>query len=136
MLSIQTRGRYLELKMTGVLKHEDLEEASEMVDDKLEDLENAHLLVDMRRYEGAENLKTMWDEFKLVTANRNSVEKIAIVGRLDWQKLATLIVSPFTRAKEKFFEPEEIDALAGRDVLFDIERGKIDRVDQRDIHRF
>ena len=109
MLSIQTRGRYLELKMTGVLKHEDLEEASEMVDDKLEELENAHLLVDMRRYEGAEDFKTLWEEFKLVTSNRNSIEKIAIVGDLDWQKLATLIVSPFTRAKERFFESDEMD---------------------------
>ncbi len=62
------------------------------------DSEDALVMVDMRRYEGAEDLKTLWEEFRFVTSNKNSVDKIAIIGKLDWQKLATLIVSPFTRA--------------------------------------
>ena len=109
MLSVETRGKILVLKMIGVLKQEHLDEANELLADKLEEIESGLVLVDMRRYEGAEDLKTMWKEFRLVTANKNSVEKIAIVGRLDWQKLATLIVSPFTHATERFFEPDEID---------------------------
>ncbi len=109
MLSVETRGKILVLKMSGVMKKEHLDEASELVTEKIQESELGSLLVDMRHYEGAEDLKTMWNEFKLVTANKNSVEKIAIVGNLDWQKLATLIVSPFTKATERFFEPDEID---------------------------
>lgn len=109
MLSVQTRGNILVVKMIGVLDLEHIQQANDLVDEKLEGLQDALLLVDMRRYEGAEDLKTLWEEFRFVTANKNSVAKVAIIGNLDWQKLATLIVSPFTRAKEKFFEPEEMD---------------------------
>ena len=30
-----------------------------------------------------------------------------VVGSLDWQKLATYLVSPFTKATERFYEPDE-----------------------------
>jgi len=44
-----------------------------------------------------------------VTHYADKVEKIAVVGSLDWQKLATALVSPFTKAHERFFEPDEMD---------------------------
>ncbi len=109
MLSVQTRGKILVVKLTGVLEHGHLQEANDLVEEKLQGLENARVMVDMRHYEGAEDFKTLWEEFKFVTTNRDGVEKIAVIGELDWQKLATLIVSPFTHAHEKFFEPEEMD---------------------------
>ncbi|MDX1383691.1 MAG: STAS/SEC14 domain-containing protein [Thermoanaerobaculia bacterium] len=108
MMAVETRGKILVLKMSGILKREHLDDAQHLVDEKLSEVEHARVLVDMRKYEGAEDFRTLWEEFRLVTANRNTVERIAVIGRLDWQKLATLIVSPFTRATEKFFEPEEM----------------------------
>lgn len=44
-----------------------------------------------------------------MTHYADKVEKIAVVGSLDWQKLATGLVSPFTKAHERFFEPDEMD---------------------------
>ena len=72
MLSVETRGKILVLKMIGVLKQEHLDAASDLVNEKLQETENGLILVDMRRYEGAEDLKTMWKEFKLITANSAS----------------------------------------------------------------
>ena len=88
---------------------EHLAEADRLLNEKLEGREDAHVLLDLRRYEGAHDLHTAWQEFKLVTHYADRVDKIAVVGSLDWQKLATRLVSPFTRAQERFFEPDEVD---------------------------
>ena len=109
MLSVDRRGKILVIKLLGELEREHLDEASQLVDEKMTDNEGVPILLDMRRYEGADSLPTLWREFKLVTSYGDRVDKIAVVGALDWQKLATLFVSPFTKAKERFFEPDEID---------------------------
>ena len=112
MLSADYRGKILVLKLSGELKKEHLAEADELIDDKLDERESPPILLDLRRYEGAEDLSTAWQELKLLTTHGDRVEKIAVVGSLDWQKLATFLVSPFTRATERFYEPDEIqDAL-------------------------
>ena len=67
------------------------------------------LLVDLRKYDGAGDIATAWEEFKMVATQGDRVHKTAVIGMLDWQKLATLLVSPFTEAEERFFEPDEID---------------------------
>ena len=109
MLSVDRRGKVLVIKLLGELEEEHLDEAAQLVDEKLTDNEGLPILLDMRRYDGADNLPTLWREFKLVTAYGDRVEKIAVIGALDWQKLATFLVSPFTKAKERFFEPDEVD---------------------------
>ena len=109
MLSADYRGKILVLKLVGEFKKEHLEESDKLLDDKLEERQAPPpILLDLRRYEGAANLSDAWSELKLITNHGDRVEKIALVGSLDWQKLATLLVSPFTRAKERFFEPDEI----------------------------
>ena len=108
MLSADYRGKVLVLKLMGELRKEHLQEADRLIDDKLDERESPPILLDLRRYEGAENLSTAWQELKLLTTHGDRVEKIAVVGSLDWQKLATLLVSPFTKATERFYEPDEI----------------------------
>lgn len=109
MLSVRNQGKILILKLVGELTREHLAEVDELLDDKLEGREDAHVLLDLRRYEGAGDLSTAWRELALVGTHANRVEKIAVVGSLDWQKLMTALVSPFTRAKERFFEPRKMD---------------------------
>jgi len=109
MLSVDRRGKILIIKLRGELKGEHLDAAAELIDDKLAHNENVPLLIDLRRYEGSEDLSTTWRHFKLVTTYGDRVEKIGVVGALDWQKLAVAMVSPFTKAKERFFEPDEVD---------------------------
>ena len=108
MLSADYQGKILVLKMVGEFKKENVAEADQLLDDKLDERESPPILLDLRRYDGAPDLSTAWKELKLVTSHGDRVEKIAVVGSLDWQKLAVLLVSPFTRAKERFFEPDEI----------------------------
>ena len=81
----------------------------QLIDEKIDADADLPLLIDLRRYEGAHDLSAAWGHFRLVSDYGDRVEKIAVVGALDWQKLATLLVSPFTRAKERFFEPDQID---------------------------
>ena len=112
MLSADIRGKVLVLKLVGELDKANLAEADQLVDDKLDESQDANILLDLRRYDGASNLSGAWQELKLMTTHGDRVEKIAVIGSLDWQKLATLLVSPFTKATERFFEPDEIqDAL-------------------------
>ncbi len=107
MLSADYRGKVLVLKLIGELKKEHLAASDELIDRKLEGQDHGRVLLDLRQYEGASDLKTAWQELKLITAHGNRVERIAVIGSLDWQKLATLLVSPFTSATERFFEPDE-----------------------------
>jgi hypothetical protein len=107
MLSVDQRGKILVVKLIGEVKKEHFAESDKLLDEKIGDNEDARVLVDLRRYEGASDLSTAWQEVKLVTAHANRVAKIAVVGSLDWQKLMTALVSPFTRATERFFEPDE-----------------------------
>ena len=109
MLSIETKGKILVLKLIGELTAEHFDEVADLVDEKIAANEEAPILVDLRRYEGAHDLGTAWQEFKLVQHYGERVDKIAVIGSLDWQKLATRLVSPFTRARERFFEPGEMD---------------------------
>ena len=108
MLSVDQRGKILVVKLIGEVKKEHFAESDQLLEEKIEGDEDAVVLLDLRRYEGASDLSTAWQELKLVHTHANRVEKIAVVGSLDWQKLATLLVSPFTRATERFFEPDEI----------------------------
>lgn len=109
MLSLETVGKILVLKLVGESRKEDFAEVVRLMDAKIGEDESPRLLVDMRKYEGASDFSTAWEEFKTVAAQGDRVDKVAVVGSLDWQKLATLVVSPFTKATERFFEPDEID---------------------------
>jgi len=107
MLSADYRGKILVLKLIGEVKKEHLADSDKLLDEKLEGNDDARVLIDLRQYEGASDLSTAWQELKLMTSQGNRVKKIAVVGSLDWQKLATRLVSPFTKATERFFEPDE-----------------------------
>lgn len=109
MLSADYRGKILVLKLVGEFKKEHVAESDQLLDDKIDERQvPPPILLDLRRYDGASSLSDAWHELKLITTHGDRVEKIAVVGSLDWQKLATLLVSPFTRATERFFEPDEI----------------------------
>jgi len=108
MLSADYQGKILVLKLAGEPKKENLAEADRLLEDKLSERDTPPILLDLRKYEGASDLSTAWQELKLMTTHGNRVEKIAVVGSLDWQKLVTLLVSSFMKAKERFFEPDEI----------------------------
>lgn len=107
MISVDQRGKILVIRLLGELKKEHLEESDRLLDEKLDETEGSNILLDLRKYDGAPDLSTAWQELKLVTSHGDRVEKVAVVGSFDWQKLATLLVSPFTKAKERFFEPDE-----------------------------
>ena len=109
MISIDRRGNILVIKLFGELRKENLDEVEQLIEGKIDANADLPLLIDLRRYEGAHDLSAAWGHFRLVSDYGDRVEKIAVVGALDWQKLATLLVSPFTRAKERFFEPDQID---------------------------
>jgi hypothetical protein len=109
LISIDRRGNILVMKLHGELRREHLDDVEHLIEERMDANADLPLLIDLRRYEGAHDLSTAWGHFRLVSEYGDRVAKIAVVGALDWQKLATLLVSPFTRAKERFFEPHEID---------------------------
>lgn len=109
-LSVESRGNVLILKLIGEPRSDHLDEASQLLEKKIEESGSSRLMVDLRRYDGAGDLRTAWKEFKLVSSHGDTVDKVGVVGSLAWQKLGTLLVSPFTRATERFFEPDQVDA--------------------------
>lgn len=109
MISVETRGKVLVVKVTGELDEAAIADADRLFDEKLEGREDARVALDLRRYDGADDLASAWRELKLITTHADRVERVAVVGSHDWQKVATWLVSPFTRATERFFAADEVD---------------------------
>ena len=109
MLSVETHGNVLVVKLIGAMDENDLRESIQLVDRKVEEMDDLRLLLDLRRQAPPADFQTAWLELKLVTTHSDQVGKVAVVGSLDWQKLATALVRPFTRAEERIFEADEVD---------------------------
>ena len=71
--------------------------------------EQALLLVDMRHYEGFE-FGVVTEKFKHMGMLWKSIEKYAIVGAAHWMEVWVKMVNPLTPMQIRAFEADEIEA--------------------------
>jgi hypothetical protein len=99
---------FLSLKAVGKLNHEDYELITPMIDSALEAVSDpiVNVYIDASEFEGWE-LRAAWDDLRLGLKHGRQIEKIAIYGTDEWQKLATRIGGWFIAGETGFFKDAE-----------------------------
>lgn len=97
---------YLSLKANGKLTHDDYERIVPTIEASLNSVENPHIkaIVDIREFEGWDEIAAVWDELRFGLAHNSEFEKIAIIGKENWHKIATKVASWFTSGEIRYFE--------------------------------
>lgn len=70
------------------------------------------LLLDLREFDGWQGIAGLFEHFKLVRDHRSMVEKAAIVGDADWEKLISRVATTVIGAEARFFDEDFEKALA------------------------
>lgn len=96
----------------GKLTHDDYSHITPFLESSLKQVSHPQIrmMVDLTEFEGWE-LRAAWDDLKLGLRHGSEFEKIALVGRSDWQKLMSSVAGWFTQGETQYFDNES-DALA------------------------
>jgi hypothetical protein len=100
-------GKILEVRVTGKLVHQDYEQFVPKFDRLVERHGKIRLLFEMSDFHGWE-LQAAWDDLKLGVKHFADIERIAMVGDKNWEKLMATFCRPFTKAKIRYFESDTI----------------------------
>ncbi len=101
-------GKVLDIRVTGKLVHQDYERFVPDLDRLVKRHGKIRLLFDMVEFHGWE-LQAAWDDLKLGIKHFSDIERIAMVGDKKWQEWMAVFCRPFTRAKVRYFEKNNID---------------------------
>ncbi len=103
-------GPSLEVGLLGRPDAEDFTEAERDLDARLRERDGFRLLLDLREFDGWQGLSAIAAHFSLVRQHAPLVQRIAMVGKNDWQKAALRIARQFINAEIRFFPSREISA--------------------------
>ena len=97
----------LGFEISGKLTDEDFESFVPEIETNLKKHEKLRLLVVFTEFKGWD-LHALWEDIKFDFKHFNDFEKIALVGETNWQKWMSIFCKPFTMARVKYFEKDEI----------------------------
>ena len=100
-------GRILEVRVSGKLVHEDYQRFVPIFDRLVRQHGKIRLLFNMSDFHGWK-LQAAWDDLKLGVKHFADIERIAMLGDKNWEKLMALFCRPFTKAKIRYFESDAI----------------------------
>lgn len=105
----KSAGKILGFKMTGKLHDEDYKQFVPVVEAAIQTQGKVRLLAQFEDFHGWD-LHALWDDTKFATQHCTDVERIALVGEKKWEEWMAKVCRPFTLAKLRYFESQEIDA--------------------------
>ncbi len=104
----ETKDNIIATRAAGNLTHYDYGKFLPLLINLLRRYKKVRLFFEMEDVEGRQ-IKTFWDDVKFDVQHINCYEKIAMVGKTNWQALITDILQPFIKTEIKFFELSERD---------------------------
>ena len=102
-------GNYVEVQLSGKLTKEAYDAFIPELESLIAEHGKIRLLVKMKDFHGWD-LAAVWEDTKFGYKHYSDIERIAIVGETTWEKWMTGFCKPFTRAKIKYFESNELEA--------------------------
>ncbi len=102
-------GDALGFKISGKLHDEDYKTFVPMVDEAIAEHGKIRILAQFHDFHGWD-AHALWDDIKFSTTHCTKIERIALVGEKQWEKCMATVCKPFTMAKIKYFDADEIDA--------------------------
>ena len=100
-------GGILEILLTGKLVKEDYETFVPAVDQAIETHGKIRMLVVMHDFHGW-TAGAAWEDTKFGARHFRDIERLAMVGETKWQHGMAIFCKPFTTAKVRYFEHDQI----------------------------
>jgi hypothetical protein len=108
-IEIAATDDMLEVQVTGKLTKESYQQLVPVVDQQIKDHGKLRILFEMHDFHGW-TAGALWEDMKFDLKHWKDIERLAIVGESKWEKGMASFCKPFTTAKIKYFEPNELEA--------------------------
>jgi hypothetical protein len=95
--------------MSGKLHDEDYKTFVPLIDAEIAKEGKINVLAQFHDFHGW-GPKALWDDIKLSTTHCTKIEKVALVGEKSWEKWMATVCKPFTMARLRYFDAQEIEA--------------------------
>ena len=99
----------LGFKMSGKLHDEDYKKFVPSIDAAVAKHGKVRLLAQFHDFHGWD-LHALWDDIKFSTTHCTKFKKIALVGDKKWEKWMAVVCKPFTMAKIRYFDANQIES--------------------------
>lgn len=94
--------------LSGKLDKEDYEKFAPQIDQLIKKKGKVRMLVEMKDFHGW-TLGGVWEDTKFDVRHFNDLERLALVGERRWEKAMAYFCKPFTMAKVRYFETDELE---------------------------
>lgn len=101
-------GTVLEVQVSGKLVHADYEYFVPKFEEMVKQHGKLRVMVEMVDFHGW-TAGSLWDDMKLNLKHFSNVERLVIVGDMEWEKQMSLFCRPFTTAEVRFFDHTKTD---------------------------
>lgn len=108
MLSIHLEQNIFFTIAEGNLTNEDYDRLFPLLEERIRSYGTIRWYFEIREFE-IWSLSDLWKDLISDIRNRESFERIAVVGDLKWEKQLILLTKPFTDARVKYFDSSESD---------------------------
>jgi hypothetical protein len=95
--------------MGGKLHDEDYKQFVPLLDAEIAREGKVNVLAQFHDFHGWD-AKALWDDIKFSTTHCTKFKKIALVGDKKWEKWMAAVCKPFTMAKIRYFEANQIES--------------------------
>lgn len=99
----------IQVTMIGKLESKAYKDINIEMDNLVGTRTHIRLLLDLREFDGWQGISAISDHFSLVRDHFRQVERAAIVGDSNWQKIAEKIGSRLIGAETKYYEQDSFD---------------------------
>jgi hypothetical protein len=101
-------GKIVTLRFKEKLSKEDYDEFIPRIESIIDNSAKIRLLVELHDLKGW-TAGSLWEDTKFAARHFNDIELMAIVGDKRWEKGVTVFIKPFTKAKVRYFEMDEVE---------------------------
>jgi hypothetical protein len=107
-LQPEASGRILAVQASGTLHRDDYERVAPEFEGLIQQHGKIRVLFVMRDFHGWD-AGALWEDVKLDFKHFKDIERLAMVGDKAWEKAMSYFCRPFTTAKIRYFEHNQID---------------------------
>lgn len=106
-LSEKASGKALEVRVTGKLDKQDYDQFGPQVERLIQEHGKVRVLLYLKEFKGW-TASALWEDVKFDWKHFNDIERLAIVGESKWQEGMAAFCKPFTTAKIKYFNHDQL----------------------------
>jgi hypothetical protein len=96
-------GNFLTIYVSGILSQADYERFVPKFEQFVQQHGKLRVLFDMTDFHGWE-AAAMWEELKFEAKHLANIERLAMVGDMNWQMVMTVFCKPFIKATIHYFD--------------------------------